>query len=91
MSRTSRHLAGGLGVLAALLLAVSLLHWTAAADPVAAAKAQAGGAGAQLLSSEVSDGPLGGQARVRLRSAGRSIEVVLSRPFWSRSWRSVSP
>jgi hypothetical protein len=28
---------------------------------------------------------------VRLRSAGRSIEVVLSRPFWSRCWRSVSP
>jgi len=91
MSRTSRFLAGGLGVMATLLLAVSLMLWIAAADPVAVAKAEAGDAGAQFLGSEVSDGPLGGHARVRLRSGGRSIEVVLSRPLWSRSWRSVSP
>jgi hypothetical protein len=77
--------------MAVLLLAVPLLFWIAAADPVAFAKAEAGEAGAQLLGYEASDGPLGGHARVRLRLADRPTEVVLRRPLWSRSWRSVSP
>jgi hypothetical protein len=90
MGRLSQRIVGSLGGIVALLLAVPLLLWITATDPIAAAKGRAGAAGASLLGSEVSDSPLGGHARVRLRASDKNaepVEIELSRPFWSRHWQ----
>ena len=92
MDRPSQRIVGALGGFVAVLVAVLLLLQLTATDPVAAAKAQAGAAGASLLRSEVSDSPVGGHATVRLRPSGEGIEPIeirLRRPFWSRYWRRV--
>jgi len=92
--RLSQRLVGGLGGILALMMMVPVLLWLTATDPIAAAKVAAGAFTAQFVGSKVSDGPFGGHAKVRLRTAGEAgkpIEIALSRPFWSRGWRSISP
>jgi hypothetical protein len=90
MARWSQRIVRGLVGIVALFVAVLLFHWITATDPIAAAKDQAGAAAASLLGSEVSDGPLGGRAKVRLQSRDKDagpVEIELRRPFWSRHWR----
>ena len=86
MNRLLQFIVGGL---LAVLVGVLLVHWLAASDPVAVAKAEAG-PGASISSFISSDGLFGGDATVRVRpedKAGKSIEIRLYRPFWSRHWR----
>jgi hypothetical protein len=73
-----------------VLLAIPVLLWLTASDPIAAARAQPGVAGASLIGRTTSDGPFGGYATVRFQPPGNAsdpIEIKLTRPFWSRDWR----
>jgi hypothetical protein len=92
MNRSWQRLIGVAGVVATACVMVLLFVYLTADDPIAAAKAQPGAAGASFLGLDRADGPFGGQATVRLRPPGKGsqpLEIRLSRPFWSWRWRSV--